>query len=300
MNKFSLYYIISNFILFSALGASIYQYLVPICLLGLFTVGVAHGSIDHILSEAGENSKKRVFIKRYLLLILAVGFAWFIEPNVSVLLFLTISSYHFGQSQFVNYTFQNLLWRRVLYLAWGVFLFSLLLLLNAEELLSSFPRLFPDIVLLPILVKYSLLSAICSGILWLGIFLYHQILQQTIHTFFSELYIIVLIGISFYVLPIIIGFSLYFIILHSLPSMDEEFKHLFKKYSRNNFWKFFKLLAPFTTLAAISSIAIVLFSLKMGLSDHIPFILLLLLSCVTTPHAIVMDRFFQSNKHLSI
>ena len=68
----------------------------------ILTIGVAHGSIDHLLFSIKKDISQPLFIVIYLLTLLANVAMWFILPEFALLFFLVFSAYHFGQSQFVD------------------------------------------------------------------------------------------------------------------------------------------------------------------------------------------------------
>lgn len=235
---------------------------------------------------------------RYLFVILMVGGLWFVAPNIALLLFLVLSAYHFGQSQFTDYKFSQSLEVRLLYFSWGVVLFSLLFFLKGEEIGLSMTSYFPNITIISYLTSNALLLLILSGMTWLILFVRKiYSFDLDLQNLFSEFYLVGLISVSFYIFPTLVGFSLYFIILHSLRSIDQEYQHLFNGYSSRNIYDFFKLLFPFTILAMLGSAVIIFITMGLGFANQIPYVLLILLSSVTAPHAIVMHHFLEYKRH---
>ena len=66
-----------------------------------------------------------------------------------------------------------------------------------------------------------------------------------------EIFLLGLIHLSFYTLPVIIGFTLYFTTLHSTRVLVEEFDYLKERKKIFNFGQFFKLLFPYSFLSGI-------------------------------------------------
>ncbi len=107
-----------------------------------------------------------------------------------------------------------------------------------------------------------------------------------------EFLVISLILICFYLLPFLIGFSIYFIILHSLKVLKEEYHFLVAEKQIGSIFKFVQLISPFT-LFSVGGI-LVLFGLIY--LEFIPFsygyCLLIAISSITLPHVFVMNDFY--------
>jgi Brp/Blh family beta-carotene 15,15'-monooxygenase len=234
-------------------------------------------------------------------MIFIIGGLWLYVPNLSLFIFLVLSAYHFGQSQFVDYSFPDALSTRFLYLSWGLVLFTLLFFLKSEQLQSDFSNYLPNITSWGFIADNSFVIFCCTLVMWLTLFIYKIIVHnKSVQGIFSEIYLLFLISISFYIFPTLIGFSLYFIILHSFRSLDQEFNHLFSDYTKQNIWNFIKLLLPFSALAIIGSALIIFILYRLGYQTHLPYLLLIILSSITTPHTFVMDYFLEKGRHSSI
>ena len=77
------------------------QYLIGngLLFIGLATVGIPHGAVDHLLESGHWVSRST---PRFILVYLAYSFAmalfWYLSPKLALCLFLFYSSWHFGQS----------------------------------------------------------------------------------------------------------------------------------------------------------------------------------------------------------
>ena len=72
-----------------------------ICLLFILTIGVSHGSLDHVKGKKLFNilniSKISIFYFSYILIAILVIIIWIIIPFISLMCFLLVASYHFGK-----------------------------------------------------------------------------------------------------------------------------------------------------------------------------------------------------------
>lgn len=67
--------------------------------IGLFTIGIPHGAVDHLLETGHWVSRSTPrFIVIYLAYSFAMALFWYISPNLALCLFLFYSAWHFGQS----------------------------------------------------------------------------------------------------------------------------------------------------------------------------------------------------------
>ena len=108
----------------------------------------------------------------------------------------------------------------------------------------------------------------------------------------SELFLIALIHLTFFLFPFIIGFTLYFVVLHSIRVMNQEYLFLKSEDANFSLVDFLKLLLPYSLLSIFFT------SILLGLSHwgfltiSIPYLSIIIISVITLPHAIVMHIFY--------
>ena len=263
-------------------------------------LGIPHGAIDHVLFEEKNREQKSNngigFYSFYFGLILLYFIAWIKISMWSLVLFLAISAYHFGQSQFSDLKNVERTKLMLIFSGWGTSILSGLLWYNHAAVISLFQSS-PDLTELLAIMDLEVLFMFFSGstiftfisILWLGFAKKIPLQRMTF-----ELLTLLLIHLCFYTLPLLIAFTIYFTTLHSLAVMSEEFEFLKKKRVNFSFLKFVKLLLPFTLLSIGGSFLIIVISRmgSLGVSDVL--MVFILLSLVTLPHSIVMDKFYES------
>ena len=263
------------------------------CLSLIILFGIPHGAIDNVLILSESNLSKKKFYFLYLLSMSLYAVLWFIAPIFSFIFFLFLSAYHFGESQLSNYKFKNI-FLKTTYLAWGVALISTLFFYNSNELILLFNN-FNDTSIFNLIFEYYLFDILFyfSNASVILILLYLKIKKSIDNKIFnSELFQIVLLHLTFFIFPVIISFTLYFVFLHSIKVLIQEYKYLEKKINRFNLMKFIKLLIPFTLLSLF------FFSLFILISDYYKLNVSLLLfsiisiSLITLPHSISMTNFY--------
>ena len=266
-----------------------------ICLPLILFIGIPHGAIDNILFRKEHTVSNAWFIATYLTIILVNVILWIIFPAFTYLIFLIISAYHFGQSQFSHYFKKDNFIHKLLYLFWGISILSALIYFNQNEILlissqnDSFGQLASinsSFIVEWIFIGSTILSTIGLGILYLN-------KKLPLESLGIEILALILIFASFYLFPLIIGFTLYFIILHSYKVLEEEFIYLKIKKSIRNFTGFIRLITPFS----IVSIFGMLFLIALAQYNLIPvstgYLLLILISSITLPHVFVMENFYE-------
>ena len=96
--------ILSLSIIFFGLESS---YSTLLFLIIMLTIGIPHGSVDHIVAfvnpKARRFKSKFIFYLVYLSLIIANTILWIISPFIGLALFLVISCYHFGETQVIGF-----------------------------------------------------------------------------------------------------------------------------------------------------------------------------------------------------
>ncbi len=79
--------------------AQYFNYLV--LFIGLMWIGIAHGTLDHLLSKRS-NTPILNFIFKYLIVIALYLLLWQVAPMISLLAFVIYSSFHFGESELIH------------------------------------------------------------------------------------------------------------------------------------------------------------------------------------------------------
>jgi beta-carotene 15,15'-dioxygenase len=219
---------------------------------------------------------------------------WLWIPEVCMLLFLGISSYHFGQSQLVDLNFKHKLFEIISYMAWGCFIFSSLFYFGSnelEQLYERYPdfRLFSRILAAPLNGVLALISClfIVTSLIWLR----SKGLLKT-KRLILELAVIAISAISFYHLSLIISFLLYFCIMHSTRVLLEEKAHLSQLGVAQHWKDFLKLLTPVTVLSLLGIFFIIWLSHIEVIACSPMYLLVIVTSMITLPHVIVMEGFY--------
>jgi len=270
------------------------SYQLIICLPFILFLGIPHGAIDNILYLRDKKIKNSQFIIVYLCFVSANVLLWFFLPNTAYLLFLLLSAYHFGQSQFSHYFSKQRNAYKLLYLFWGVAILAALVHFNMKEIQqiiseeSDFAALSQSHHEKVVLATFLLASA--GTLVALGVLSFKK--RISTEALLMEYLVFALVLISFFLLPLIIGFTLYFIILHSFKVLREEYRFLCGEQVISSVTGFIKIVAPFTafSLAGMGFLFALIYLDFLDLSYG--YCLLIVISSITLPHVFVMNKFY--------
>ncbi len=261
--------------------------------------GIPHGATDHIIHQqlAAEEGKRFVwsrFIATYLAALAAYALMWWKFPGLSLVVFLLVSAFHFGQSQFIYLRWaQNGISSRLLSLIWGMMVLYALFLLHWNQTIDLISTLIPASEVLKSLPPFALWGALVLQFVVVGILLYRAKSSGAITSdeLSREMALIAILMILFYFGGLWIGFAVYFGIWHSVSSMLAEKTILSRIHSFT--WKSFVLSAWPISAISIIGIAIVLAAqILSGITTPAVFQFFIAISTLTLPHALGMDQFY--------
>lgn len=265
----------------------------------IFLVGIPHGAIDHIIFfEENKTTSPAQFYTFYLTTMGLYVLAWLYLPAWSFIFFLILSAFHFGQSQFsdIDSVSKKTTWW--LNLTWGTSILSGLIFYRASELHQVFSGTQDLDTLLWVFNenfhRYISIGSTVICVLILAIWaIQKRIAYQRL---FLEFFLLGLIHLSFLTLPVIIGFTLYFTTLHSTRVLVEEYNYLKRKRAQLNVKQFITMLLPYTLMSVIGGGFLLYASNWNWISISNILLGLILISIITLPHSIVMDRFYGKMK----
>jgi Brp/Blh family beta-carotene 15,15'-monooxygenase len=263
----------------------------------LILLGIPHGAGDYwiftYLTKKLPTRKTQLhFILYYLVIILAYGLVWWLVPFVAFLIFIGISIFHFGQSNWHYLAQKNSAWSIVTYCLWGTGILGVPILIYHQE---------ASLIIQEITGYYLNLDGIWRtaiiGIL-IGMNIIHIVLLRLVKAIDNQLFFKELLGFTtlmalFFNTPLLIGFGFYFVFWHSLDALYDQFRilKLDKKYDIKSF------LVQLTVLTLSSFAGLVILYIFLGSNMNYGLnlgALFLFISMITVPHSILMDRLYHS------
>ena len=251
----------------------------------VLSLGIIHGANDLLILEKNERNSKRLLksIAGYLGLIVICVVSFFVSPFISLMVFIFISSYHFGEQQFEHKMGGSDWLNFSIYCIYGLLIFLMLFNENVADV---------DLIVFDLTGKVFSeriisIALVMTLILLIALFLFGFIKKYNFKmNIFKELGYLVLLYLVFRTTSLILGFAIYFIFWHSIPSIIDQTKYISGKVSKRSFLKYFKTASPIWIVSICALIGIYMYLDKRFFSSAI----FLILFAVTVPHAWVMYR----------
>ncbi|BAO77630.1 Brp/Blh family beta-carotene 15,15'-dioxygenase [Winogradskyella sp. PG-2] len=261
----------------------------------IFTFGILHGSNDILLIDTVSNEKKthpfiRVLITYLLTVFIAVAVFYFF-PLIALVLFVVFSAFHFGQQHWeykeleISMTVKN-----IYYFLYGMVVLELLFVYNTTEVIEVVSSI-TNYELGSKTINWSL---IVFGIMLFLIALFIANKSKTFKSYILiELFYLIVFAIIFNVSSLIWGFTIYFILWHSIPSLYEQVSFIYGNFNKRNLLRYCKTAFPYWLISIIGML-IVYFIFK----DEKLFyaIFFSFIAAVTFPHTLVINKLFSNKK----
>lgn len=246
---------------------------------GLFTVGIPHGALDHLLESKQINHTPTFkFISQYLGIAFLYFLLWVIAPKISFYFFLLFSIWHFGSTDVLewriakNRVFKSWFWGTLVFgiILFGHFNETKAILLNMNVDLSAFNNS---------IAFYCYVASIIAAIVFA--------ISENKRQIYLTLTIILLAN----QLPLLMSFGIYFIGQHSLTG----WKHLKTGLNADNL-ALTKKAFPFTfgalLLFAVLFVCIQ-FKVLNQINDNLLSLFFIFIACISFPHVLAMNTFYK-------
>ena len=262
------------------------------------TTGIPHGALDHVIAKTnaisnGQTFSIQQFLGRYVLAILLYSAAWIFFPGISLIIFLLISAWHFGETDLSNAD-DTRPWN-LSRLLWGTLVLMLILLSHFEETASVVIRITQGSEIAQKILGHVKTNGLIYFIVVASLFFAAAAFANSKNKIrITGQYTINLIAILLLCsqLPLLPAFALYFGGWHAIRSFEIIFKflHAAKEEMASKPLTMWKNALPMTFLAAFGFIFMAYIWNGTGIKmDPLPAIFIFL-SIITLPHLDVMDK----------
>ncbi len=263
----------------------------------ILLLGIPHGATDHQIfvhlnrTLFGEKRLEHFYL-RYLSLMAIYSLIWWLVPGLALVVFLLLSAYHFGQSNWNYARFGSGIAERAVYLAWGAFILLLPILWHYDAASDIIAQLiFQEAPALSVAVRQAICMTlfIVNGWLityaWAKGWINRRHMQQ-------ELINLLILTLLFVFTPLLLGFVIYFVCWHSVGSIADQIA-FFKKRIRHYTWKHYVREAlPLTLVSVLGLGLLYLLQMYLGLQTNISM-LFIFISVVTLPHMLLIELLYQ-------
>ena len=252
----------------------------------ILSIGLLHGANDIlILSEEDRLRQKKIqnLVVYSLISITCVGI-YLIHDYIAILLFIIISSYHFGEEHLSSRISEHNLFDIFYYTFFGLIIFSLIFFTSIVEVNAILSEMvnarFTELGILISLIASITITALLSIYL-----LVKRKLSFT--TIGLESFYLLLLFLVFKATSLILGFAIYFVFWHSFPSMIGQIQYISEKVDNKSTLYYLKKASPFWFISVLG--LAFLFWVFPEINVFATFVFAVLFA-VTAPHIWVMYR----------
>ena len=265
----------------------------------ILSFGILHGSNDiFVLKKILLKSENFSFFKillLYVLFILCCILLFYYFPIIILVLFILFSGYHFGEQQLIYLNNKSeassSLFLQSYQTLYGLLILFLLFEFHNNEVILVISDI-SKFRLNPLVITYGLLIIV---ILFLVFSV--QILKTNSNNrklLLKELFYLIVFSIIFKVSSLIWGFTIYFVVWHSLPSIINQVNFLYGEFSFINFLKYFKTALPYLLISLFGLGMFYFLSSELKLFNSLFFSFL---AAITFPHVLVIYNMIRKFKY---
>lgn len=266
-------------------------------LLGLFLIlsfGILHGANDIvIISKTFKRLKNKslvVLISFYLTIVLVFALFFSFSPDFALLFFIIFSAYHFGEQHWNEILLNS---QRVInfiyYLLYGSLIFSLIFYFHQVEV----ERIVNDICDYHIKLDFlqNLLIFLGIGIVSISVYYYNTNPSFKSQLAKQILYLLVL-AIIFRVSDLIWSFAIYFVLWHSIPSLNDQIRFIYGEVNKTSIKEYIKKSFLYWL---VSIIGLGIFFWFFRDAKIFEALLFSFIAAITFPHVMVIAKMFMKN-----
>lgn len=267
---------------------------------GILLLGVPHGAADLLVANRFAADKNHVFrigpfLISYLGRLFAFGLILYFFPLTGNILFIFFAAYHFGETDLYLFSIENMA-GKIFVVSYGFLVLAVILLPHFNEVKPLF-ELFTSgqehqrLLHWIDLHRYNLLSFFALFFFAATFFYFstQNALQQVQGIFLVQLALILFI---LYQLPMLLGFTFYFIVWHSVLSLRNIVRYLHK----DGLFSTLTIAKQIVFFSMLAIAGIVLFGISGFMfvnKDTMIVYLFLGLAVLTAPHMQIMHSMYQ-------
>ena len=256
----------------------------------IFTFGMIHGSNDLMIVNRLSNSNNSKFFSillTYMFVVISAIVIFYLFPVLALSLFVLFSAYHFGEQHWEETLNKfNSYLKRIFFFCYGMLILFMIFNFNPDKVVE----IIYEITSYSLLEIYSLeVITTLVGILFLLISygLYNNSIK--LPSVLRELALLLILGIVFKASSLIWGFTIYFILWHSIPSLLDQITFIFGDLEKKSIFKYAIAALPYWLISLIGiSVLFLIFKNE----KHFYSLFFAFIAAVTFPHAIVMFKMF--------
>ena len=252
----------------------------------ILSLGILHGANDLLILSRGklDNRSYSKHLIVYLIIILCCVLIYFSSSFLAILLFVLLSSYHFGEEHIGEKITINNLFNVFFYMFYGVFIFSMLFYLSIADV-DHIMRELTDATFTEFQIEISLWVSLSV----LSIMSLYLVFKKSldINMLLTEIFYLGLLFLVFKTSSLILGFAIYFILWHSIPSIINQVEFVYGDLTKESMISYVKKALIYWIISILGMLVIYQLIPQVSLFSSIIFVVLF---AVTAPHTWVMYK----------
>ena len=255
----------------------------------IFLFGILHGANDLALFQKISATKKSISLQKltlyYIGIVIFGALLFYSIPIVALLLFIFFSSYHFGEQHWNTIeTKEKNSWITLFQTIYGLFIFSLLFSFHEIEV----EKIIYQITTTSIEQLDFKWITICIGLLMIasGIKV-NSVSMKFKSEIVVNIFYLIVFAIIFKTADLVWAFAIYFVIWHSLSSIEEQINYLYGSFTLKNFRSYFISAFPYW-ITSLIGIFIMYFIFKD--KELFNALFFSFLAAITFPHTIIIIK----------
>ena len=263
--------------------------------LGFFLIlsfGLLHGANDIVLFDKVSKFQSKLpyllILGIYVSIVLLILMLFHWLPMVALGLFVLCSAYHFGEQHWTHKVIDTgATIKNFFYVGYGLFIISLLLLLNSTEVMGIVEAIIHQP--LPALALSILFYAVSSVFIVLSAYLLITDPDFRDGAILELVYLLVF-AVIFKVSSLIWGFAIYFIFWHSLPSLYDQVTFMYQGFYKATVLAYVKKALPYWLISIVGLLGLYYLFKDLTIFNALFFSFL---AAVTLPHSLLIHTMFQ-------
>lgn len=251
----------------------------------ILTFGVLHGANDIVLlTKQNKNLRTLRALIPYILIVLAVTFLFFFYKSIVLALFIIVSGYHFGEQHFRGKLKESNWLQSIFFTFYGLTILFMIFYTSMNEV----QKIIFDVTGYMINATYIELGLFINLIGFAVSFSYLIIRKVLRVQLAKELFMFLIFFIVFNVASLLWAFAIYFILWHSIPSLNDQMNILYGSSKPKFFINYLRSSWIYWSVSVLG-----LFLLYVVLQNQIDYFItavLYVLAAITFPHVIVMSK----------
>ena len=252
----------------------------------VISVGILHGANDLLILSTKDQKDKKLIknLLIYIGIILLCVVIYLLSSFLAIVLFVVLSAYHFGEEHLSHKINVNFGFNAVYFLSYGLFIFALLFYQSLSDV---------DVIMTELtgrtFSKTQIEITLITSAIFLGVGTVFLILTKRNESvlFLREFLYLVLLFFVFNTSSLILGFAIYFILWHSIPSIIHQIEFISGNLNKKNVISYVKkaLIYWIISIAGLLFLYQLLPEIKL-----LATVIFVILFAVTAPHTWVMHR----------